>query len=80
MDFNRTDGPADAIAHGYLADGPVSLFAADASGDDLPIRTEGLMFSLLGSASPSVLRSWFAHLAEGGSACAGQLGPRGSGS
>jgi len=65
-DFNRTDGPKDAIAHGYLTDGPVSLFAADASGDELPFRTEGLMFSLLGTASPSVLRTWFARLAEGG--------------
>lgn len=65
-DFSRTDGPADAIAHGYLTDGPVSLFAADASGDELPFRTEGVMFSLLGTASPQVLRSWFARLAEGG--------------
>jgi PhnB protein len=65
-DFSRTDGPADAIAHGYLTDGPVSLFAADASGDELPIRAEGLMFSLLGTASPQVLRSWFGRLAEGG--------------
>src|SRR5262245_61246824 len=28
-EFNRTDGPADAIAHGYLIGGPVVLFAAD---------------------------------------------------
>jgi PhnB protein len=26
-EFNRADGPADAIAHGYLAGGPVALFA-----------------------------------------------------
>jgi len=30
-DFNRTDGPAHAIAHGFLTDGRVALFAADAS-------------------------------------------------
>lgn len=65
-DFSRTDGPADAIAHGYLTDGPVALFAADASGDELPFQAEGLMFSLLGTAAPSVLRSWFARLAEQG--------------
>lgn len=33
-ELNRTDGPADAIAHGYLVGGPVSLDAADVSGDD----------------------------------------------
>src|SRR5262245_21599994 len=27
--FDRTDGPPDAIAHGYLEDGPVTVFAAD---------------------------------------------------
>ena len=27
-DFGRTDGPADAIAHGDVVGGPVSLFAA----------------------------------------------------
>ncbi|MEU7866604.1 VOC family protein [Dactylosporangium sp. NPDC049140] len=65
-EFNRTDGPADAIAHGYLTGGPVALIAADASGDKLPFRAEGLMLSLLGAAAPSVLRKWFAALAEGG--------------
>ena len=65
-EFGRTDGPPDAIAHGYLKDGPVSLFGADIAGDELPVRTEGLMFSLLGTASPSVLSSWFVQLAEGG--------------
>jgi len=29
-----TDGPADAIAHGYLVKGPVALFAADVAGND----------------------------------------------
>jgi PhnB protein len=65
-EFNRTDGPADAIAHGYLVEGPVALFAADVSGDELPVRTEGLMLSLLGTAAPSTLRSWFSRLSEGG--------------
>jgi PhnB protein len=65
-DFTRTDGPADAIAHGYLTDGPVSLFAADVAGDEMAVRCEGLMLALLGTAPPSVLRSWFSRLAEGG--------------
>jgi PhnB protein len=27
-EFGRTDGPLDAIAHGFLSDGPVTLFFA----------------------------------------------------
>jgi PhnB protein len=65
-EFNRADGPADAIAHGYLVGGPVSLFAADAAGDERPFRAEGIMLSLLGTAAPSTLRSWFTHLGESG--------------
>jgi len=65
-EFNRSDGPADAIAHGYLSEGPVALFAADVAGDEPAFRCEGMMLSLLGTASPSVLRSWFARLSEGG--------------
>jgi PhnB protein len=65
-DFGRTDGPPDAVAHGILADGPVALFAADVAGDESPLTCQGLMFSLLGTSSPAVLRSWFARLAEGG--------------
>lgn len=64
-EFGRTDGPADAIAHGYLK-GPIELFAADASGDQLPVKCEGLMLSLLGAADPATLTSWFTALAEGG--------------
>jgi PhnB protein len=64
-EFDRTDGPADAIAHGYL-EGPVDIFASDASGDDAPLRCEGLMLSLLGAAEPATLRTWFARLSEGG--------------
>lgn len=65
-EFNRTDGPADAIAHGYLTNGPVSLFGSDVSGDEHPVRTEGMMLSLLGTAAPSVLTEWFSRLSEGG--------------
>lgn len=65
-EFNRTDGPGDAIAHGYLVDGPVVLFASDVAGDERPLRCEGMMLALLGTADPTTLRSWFASLAEGG--------------
>jgi len=65
-EFNRTDGPPDAIAHGYLANGPVALFAADAAGDQATFHSEGMMLALLGTAAASVLRQWFSRLAEGG--------------
>ena len=65
-EFDRTDGPADAIAHGYLTDGPVALFAADVAGDEPAFRCEGMMLSLLGAAPPATLRTWFAGLSEGG--------------
>jgi PhnB protein len=64
-EFGRTDGPDDAVAHGILS-GPVDLFAADVAGDELPLRTEGLMLSLLGAAPPASLRAWFAGLSDGG--------------
>jgi PhnB protein len=65
-EFNRADGPADAIAHGYLAEGPVALYGADVSGDELPFRCEGMMLALLGTAAPATLRTWFSRLSEGG--------------
>jgi PhnB protein len=65
-EFNRTDGPADAVAHGCLKDGPVSLFASDVAGNELPVRCEGMMLTLLGTASPSVLTEWFSKLSDGG--------------
>jgi len=65
-EFGRTDGPAEDIAHGYLVDGPVAIFAADAAGDEAPFRCEGIMLSLLGTADPSTLRTWFSRLSEGG--------------
>jgi PhnB protein len=65
-EFNRTDGPADAIAHGYLTEGPVALFGADVAGSEPSFRAEGMMLALLGTASPSTLRNWFSRLSEGG--------------
>jgi PhnB protein len=65
-EFNRTDGPADAIAHGGLVDGPVALSGADVAGDERPVRSEGIMLALLGTAAPSTLRQWFSRLSEGG--------------
>jgi len=66
QEFNRTDGPADAIAHGGLTNGRVALSGADASGDARPLRFEGIMLALLGTADPSTLRTWFSRLSEGG--------------
>lgn len=65
-DFGRTDGPPEAIAHGLLSGGPIALFAADATGDQMPFRCEGMLFSLLGAADPATLREWFQGLAQGG--------------
>lgn len=65
-EFNRTDAPAELIAHGYLKDGPIQLFAADVSGGESPIIGCGIMLSLLGAAGPAVLRGWFSKLSEGG--------------
>jgi PhnB protein len=65
-DFGRTDGPPDAVAHGSLTDGPVALFASDVTGDEPAVQCQGLMMSLLGTASPATLRDWFARLSAGG--------------
>ena len=65
-DFGRTDGPPDAVAHGYLVGGPVALFAADVAGDEPAFSSAGLMWSLLGTADPATLRTWFTGLAAGG--------------
>src|SRR5215831_3273739 len=65
-EFNRADGPADAIAHGYLTGGPVALFGADVSGEEPPFRSEGMMLALLGTATPAAMRNWFSRLREGG--------------
>jgi PhnB protein len=65
-EFNRADGPADAIAHGGLTGGPVALSGADVSGDERAIRCEGMMLALLGTADPSTLRTWFSRLSEDG--------------
>jgi PhnB protein len=65
-EFNRADGPPDAIAHGGLTGGPVALSGADVSGDERPLRCEGMILALLGTADPSTLRTWFARLSEGG--------------
>jgi PhnB protein len=65
-EFNRADGPAGAIANGGLTGGPVALSGADVSGDERPVRFEGMMLALLGTAGPSTLRTWFSRLSDGG--------------
>ena len=65
-DFGRTDGPPEAVAHGYLVDGPVAMFAADVAGAEPAYSSTGLMWSLLGTADPATLRAWFTGLSAGG--------------
>lgn len=65
-EFGRTDGPPQAIAHGSLDDGPVTIFASDAVGDERSFRCDGMTFALLGAADPETLTSWFQGLARGG--------------
>lgn len=65
-EFGRTDGPDDAVAHGYVRNGPVSLFAADTADDAGALQCRGLMLALLGAAPPDTLRDWFSRLADGG--------------
>ena len=64
-EFNRSDGPPDAIAHGQLS-GAVGLAGSDAPAGEKTVRFEGLMLSLLGTAEPAVLHEWFDKLAVGG--------------
>ena len=64
-EFGSSDGPPDHIAHGVLS-GVVSLAGSDAPADGQSVRFEGLMLSLLGTAEPEVLHSWFDQLAVGG--------------
>ena len=64
-DFNRTDGPADAIAHGELK-GPVTIAGADAGPSEESVKFQGLMLALLGTAEEATLRGWFEELAVGG--------------
>jgi len=64
-DAGRTDGPPEAVAHGELV-GPVRVFAADAGPQDTPFAASGILFALLGTAGPDVLRRWFADLSTDG--------------
>ena len=65
-EFGRGDGPPDAVAHGFLVDSPVAIYASDAAGDEPSFSAQGLMLSLLGTADAATLRGWFARLAEHG--------------
>ena len=64
-EFGRTDGPADATAHGMLM-GRVELFAADAGPDEDAVHIVRAVFSLRGTADPETLTAWFAALSVGG--------------
>lgn len=62
--FQRLDGPPDAIAHGQLR-GPVEILAADAGPDEDAVALNGLMLSVLGD-DEAKLRAWFDTLAATG--------------
>jgi len=64
-EFGRSDGPADAIAHGVLS-GPVPFSGADAGADEDAVAMGGMFLSLLGSADPEILHGWFDALAVEG--------------
>lgn len=63
-DFNRTDGPADAVAHSMIT-GPVALSGADIAGDEQPFAMTGAMLSILGE-DVELLTGWFESLSDGG--------------
>ncbi len=65
-EFSNESGPNEAIAHGVLTGGPITMYGADAAPHEAPIRVEGLFLSLLGTAEPDVLHRWFDSLADGG--------------
>lgn len=65
-EFGRSDGAPEAVAHGGLTDGPVQLYASDVAEGAPAFHSEGLMFSLLGTADPGTLERWFERLSEGG--------------
>ncbi len=64
-EFDRTDGPADAIAHGSLS-GPVNLYGTDATDGQDTVTMSGISVALLGTADGPTLTRWFDALAEGG--------------
>ena len=64
-EFDRSDGPPDAIAHGVL-DGVVALAGSDAAEGEASVKLEGVRLSLLGTAAPGILHEWFDKLAVGG--------------
>jgi PhnB protein len=64
-EFGRTDGPADAVAHGAL-DGIVSVFAADAAEGEDAFTSTGFFLSVLGGGDAETSKRWFDALSEGG--------------
>jgi len=64
-EFGRTDGPADAVAHGTL-DGLVSVFAADAAEGEASFSSTGFFLSVLGRGDAETSQRWFDALSEGG--------------
>jgi len=64
-EFARTDGPADAIAHGTL-DGPISVYGSDAAEGEDSFTSTGFFLSVLGGGDAETSHRWFDALSEGG--------------
>ena len=64
-EFGRTDGPADAIAHGTL-DGLISVYGADAAEGEDSFTSAGFFLSVLGGGDAETSHRWFDALSEGG--------------
>ena len=64
-DFERGDGPGDAIAHGTL-DGPISVYGADAGEGEDSFTSTGFFLSVLGGGDAETSHRWFDALSEGG--------------
>jgi len=64
-EFGRTDGPADAVAHGGL-EGVVTVFAADAAEGEDSFTSTGFFLSVLGGGDAETSHRWFDALVEGG--------------
>jgi PhnB protein len=64
-DFGRTDGPAEAIAHGTL-DGLISVYGADTAEGESAFTSTGFFLSVLGGGDAETSQRWFDALSEGG--------------
>ncbi|MBK0420924.1 VOC family protein [Leucobacter sp. CSA2] len=65
QEFGRADGPPDSVAHGTLAGGSVTVFAADAGADEDALQMAGMFLALLGAGDADTTRGWWDALSRG---------------